>query len=293
MSNVKKRDSNENKVGLPVTIYTPSTRRSERSGGRLSLLRSIYKQRELLGSLMYREFTARYRQSLLGYLWAILLPVVAVAIFAFIAKYRVLPMGQLKMPYIVFGVWSFSVWQLFSNSLAACTSSLSAAGPMIGKINFSKDTLVFASLGQPILDFLIRLVFLIGLFVYFGFIPFAEALWIPFLLLPLLLMALGIGFVLSILNLLVRDVSNIVGMFAIFGMFFAPVLYPPPVTWPFTLVNILNPVSPILIASQDLLSTGRLSHPGLLLGSVVFAFIVFLVGWRLFHLLIPRVIERA
>jgi len=293
MSGITEQDSGEEDARLPVTVYTPFTRGAENNQGWLSLCRRTYAHRELLGRLMYRDFTTRYRQSLLGYFWAIFLPLIAVAIFAFIAKYRVLPMGQVSMPYIVFGVWSFTVWQLFSNSLTACTSSLSSAGAMISKINFSKDILVIASLVKPILDFLVRMVFLIGLFWYFEFIPFPEAIWIPFLLLSLVLMALGIGFILSILNLLARDISNLVGMFAIFGMFFAPVLYPPPVTWPFMLVNILNPVSPILIATQDLLSTGELSHPWLLAGSIVFSFVVLLVGWRLFHILIPRVIERA
>lgn len=293
MSGLIKQESKEEGPRLPVTIYTPATHGAENNPGWLSLFRRTYAHRELLGRLMYRDFTTRYRQSLLGYFWAILLPIVAVAIFAFIAKYRVLPMGQVNMPYIVFGVWSFTVWQLFSSSLTVCTSSLSAAGAMISKINFSKDILVIASLVQPILDFLVRMVFLAGLFWYFEFIPFVESIWIPLLLLPLVLMALGIGFILSILNLLARDISNLVGMFAIFGMFFAPVLYPPPVTWPFMLVNILNPVSPILIATQDLLSTGELSHPWILAGSLVFSFVVLLVGWRLFHVLIPRVIERA
>ena len=293
MSGLKEQDSGDLENRLPVTVYTPLNRGAEYNLGWLSLFRRTYANRELLGRLMYRDFTTRYRQSLLGYFWAIFMPFVAVAIFAFIARYRVLPMGQVNMPYIVFGVWSFTVWQLFSNSLSACTSSLSAAGPMLSKINFSKDTLVIASLMQPILDFLLRLVFLAGLFWYFEFMPSIESVWIPLLLIPLILMALGIGLMLSILNLLVRDIGNFVGMFAIFGMFFAPVLYPPPVTWPFMLVNIINPVSPILIATQDLLSTGELSHPGLLLGSLVFSFAVLLVGWRLFHLLIPRVIERA
>lgn len=293
MSDWREQDSGIQKTTLETTLYTPYTRGAVNSSNWLSLIKRTFTYRELLSRLIYRDFTTRYRQSLLGYFWAIIQPIIAVAIFAFIAKYRVLPMGQVFMPYIIFGVWSFTVWQLFSGSLLACTSSLSSAGTMTTKINFSKDILVIASLVQPIFDFLIRLVFITGLFWYFDFVPYATSVWIPIILFPLILMALGFGFILSILNLLARDVSKLVGMFAIFGMFFAPVLYPPPVTWPFMLVNILNPVSPILIATQDLLSTGELSHPWLLAGSVTFSFLILFIGWRLFHILLPRVIERA
>jgi lipopolysaccharide transport system permease protein len=281
------------KSKLTETVYTPDNRSSSLARNPLDVFRQIILHRELIWQLVYRDFSARHRQSIFGYLWAVVLPLIAVAIFAFLAKYRVLPMGQTNMPYVVFGLWSFSVWHLFSGCLTACTTSLTSGGALVTKINFPKYTLVIASIGRPMTDFLIRAVFLAAVFIYFDFVPAIQSLYISVLMLILILQAVGIGLLLSVLNLVIRDVANFVGMFAIFGMFLAPVLYPPPTHWPFLLVNILNPVSPILIATQDLLSIGHLTRPFLLLGSSLFSLAVFIIGWRLFNLLLPRIIERA
>lgn len=258
-----------------------------------SLIRNAIQQRHLLWLVVHRDFTVRYRQSLLGYLWALVFPVLALVMFFVISRYRILPMGQLKIPYIIFGIWSISVWQLFAGCINNCTNSLAQAGTLVTKMNFSKDILVLAAAGQPVIEFLIRVVFIAAVCGYVGFLPGSTSVLIPLLLLPLVLMALGLGFFLSIANLAMRDIGNFIGVFMMFGMFLAPVLYPAPVSWPFNLVNVLNPVSPILIATQDLLSGGPLTHPALLAGSILFSFVVFIGGWKVFHFALPRVIERA
>lgn len=255
--------------------------------------RDLWRSRELLMCLLYREVAVRYRHAFLGYLWALLLPIATVALFAFLASRRVFPMGQSPLPYPVFALWGVIVWQLFANTLAACTASLVNAGPLVTRINFSKETLVFSAVAQPLVDFGIKLLlFAVALLIY-GVTPPLKAVWTVPILVLVVLMALGLGCILAILNLLTRDVANLVGMFATLGMFAAPVLYPPPVRDPFTLVNVLNPVSPLLIATQDLLAHGVLRHGDLLLGGALFALSVFLLGWRIFRVVIVRVAERA
>jgi lipopolysaccharide transport system permease protein len=275
-----------------ITVYTPSGADRQR-GGFIALLKRPYVYRELIWQLVYRDFSVRYRQSIMGYLWAIAFPLVAVGMFAFLSRYRVLPMGNIEIPYIAFGIWSFSVWQLFVGCLINSTSSLSNAGTLVTKLNFPKDTLVIAAAGQPVFDFLIRILLVAAVFIWYQVVPGWQAIYIPLLLLPLVLLAIGFGFFLSVANLVARDFSKLVAIFAMFGMFLAPVLYPPPVRWPFTLVNTLNPVSPILIATQDLIIKGQILRPGSLVIAIVFALTVFFVGWRVFTLVLPRAIERA
>jgi lipopolysaccharide transport system permease protein len=242
---------------------------------------------------MYRDFSARYRQSILGYIWAIIPSVATVIIFTYLTSHRVLPIGNVPLPYPIFALWSISVWHLFAGSLAACTNSLVSAGSLVTKINFPKETLVIASVGQAVIEFIIRLLPIVAVMLWYGISPPWQSIFIPLILVPVLFLAIGLGFFLSILNLAIRDIGSAVGMVLTFGMFAAPVLYPPPHTYPFFLVNILNPFSPLLIATQDLLAYGELRHEALLVAAVLFAFLLFLIGWRIFYIIMPRVAERA
>lgn len=235
----------------------------------------------------------RYRQSILGYVWAVLPQIVTVAIFAFLARHRVFDMGETTLPYVIHALWSVSVWQLFSSCLIGCTNSLVNAGSLVTKINFPKEALVFSAIGQASIDFLIRLIPVSIVFAWYGFLPSWQSVFIPFILIAVLLMALGVGFIMAIINLVLRDMGNIMSMVLTFGMFLAPILYPPPVREPFNIINVANPFSPLLIATQNLLSGQALARPDVLALMAVLSLVVFLLGWRMFHITMPRIAERA
>ena len=107
------------------------------------------------------------------------------------------------------------------------------------------------------------------------------------------MLALGLGFLFAILNLVVRDTANILGIILTVGMFLTPVLYPPPVTEPFVYLNLLNPISPVLENIQSLVARGTLSDWRLLIITCVFSFILLMAGWRIFNLTLSRINERA
>jgi lipopolysaccharide transport system permease protein len=224
-----------------------------------------------------------------GYLWAVLPSIVTVIVFAALTQSQTIPVAETSLPYVAYALWSISVWQLFAGCLSVCTNSLASAGSLVSKVNFPKEALVMAAIGHPLLDFIIRLVLVAFVFIWYG-VPYkAQMIFVPFILFPVILLAIGLSFVLSIVNLVLRDIGNILAMALTFGMFLAPVLYPPPTTWPSSLINILNPLSPLLIASQDVIAYGSLSQPQAFLFSCLFSVLVFLVGWRLFRLTIYRV----
>ena len=278
---------------LIETVYSSKRDRSLGLNTWLVMFKELWSSRELIWQLMQRDFSARYRQSMLGYIWAILPPLTTVIIFTYLTSHRVLPIGKLDMPYPVFALWNICVWQLFASSILTCTNSLVASGSLVTKINFPKSALIFASLGQPIFEFLIRLLIFIVVAMFYDVPIYWTLLFMPILLFPMLLMALGAGFFLSILNLIIRDIGSAVGVLLTFGMFAAPVLYPPPISYPFVLVNYLNPISPFLIATQDLLADGSLLEIKALSIAVFFSILLFLLGWRIFQLTIIRLIERA
>jgi len=278
----------------PTTkIYTPESMQTKGIGVWLAMFAELWNSRELIWRLIIRDISIRYRQSILGYVWAVLPQIATVVLFTYLSKHRVFDMGQTQLPYVIHALWSISVWQLFSSCLIGCTNSLVNSGSLVTKINFPKEALVVAAIGQAVFDFFIRLAPVLCVMLWYGFVPSWEIIFIPMILVFVILLALGAGFILSIVNLIFRDAGNAVNIFLTFGMFLSPILYPPPLHEPFSFINILNPFSPLLIATQDMLSGNDLSYPNAMLVMIAFSIVIFLMGWRIFHITMPRVAERA
>lgn len=269
--------------------YTPhGVRRNGATGWRI-MFNELAESRRLIWLLMLRDISVRYRQSVLGYVWAVVPQVLTVGVFAFLHASQVLPIGGTRIAYVAYALWGISVWQLFAGCLSNCTTSLVSSGSLVTKVNFPREVVVIAALGQPVFDFLVRLVPVITVFVWYGVVPSWGIVFVPLALLPVILMALGLGFILSITNLVIRDTGNALGMVLMVGMFLTPVLYPPPVRWPFFLVNLLNPLSPLLSASQDLIADGFLTRLEMFVAASLLSLALALGGWRAFRVTIPRV----
>lgn len=274
----------------PLTIeYTPfGARRNGVSGWRI-MFAELAESRHLIWLLILRDITARYRHSVLGYVWLVIPQLATVLAFAYLHAARVLPIGGTRIAYAAYALWGISVWQLFAGCLSSCTASLVASGSLVTKVNFPRESLVIAALGQPVFEFVVRLLPVALVFVWYGVTPAWGVVFLPLVLLPVIFLALGLGFILSIANLVIRDTGNALGSVLGIGLFLTPVLYPPPVRWPFTLTNLLNPVSPLLTASQDLIAGGYLTGPTMFAAASLFSLAALLVGWRAFRVTLPRV----
>lgn len=270
-------------------VYTPNgARRNGVSGWRI-MFAELVESRRLIWLLILRDISVRYRQSILGYVWAVVPQIATVGVFAFLHASRVLPIGATRIAYVAYALWGISVWQLFAGCLSSCTTSLVSSGSLVTKVNFPREALVIAALGQPVFDFFVRLVPVFAVFIWYGVTPSWGVIFVPFVLMPIMLLALGLGFVLSIANLVIRDTGNALGTVLTIGMFLTPVLYPPPVRWPFVLVNLLNPLSPLLTASQDLIAEGFLTRPEMFVAASFLSLALALGGWRAFRVTILRV----
>jgi len=269
--------------------YSPSGVKRNGANGWSLMVKEIADNRRLIWLLIRRDLSVRYRQSILGYVWAVVPPILTVGIFAFLNASRVIPIGNTRIPYVAFALWGLSVWQLFAGCVSACTASLVSSGALVTKVNFPRETLVIAALGQPLGDFCVRLLPVVAVFVWYGVTPQWGLIFVPLLVLAIMVLALGFGFILSIANLVLRDTGNALGMALTVSMFLTPVLYPAPVRWPFFLVNVLNPLSPLVTATQDLIAIGYINRPEMLAAACLFSLALAFVGWRAFHVTIPRV----
>jgi lipopolysaccharide transport system permease protein len=257
------------------------------------MMRELVGGRELMWRLFLRDLSARYRQSVFGYVWAVLPAIVATITFTYLKGSGTLPISETNIPYPAYVLLGMTVWQLFATGLTKTTQSLVNASAVITKINFARETLVIAAFGESIFNFLIRIILIAGIFIWFGIVPAWTVIFVPIVLIPLALITVGLGFIMSMANGVFRDIGNSLTLALTFAMFLTPVIYPPPTQWPKVLINYLNPASPFIIATRDLTTKGTLTQPDGLLWVSLAGLVIFLIAWRIFHLAMTRIAERV
>jgi lipopolysaccharide transport system permease protein len=276
-----------------VRVYRPDAQAGWRGAVWREMAEELIQSRELIWQLFLRDFSARYRQSVLGVLWAVIMPLAMVATFAFLSSSGVLNVGKVDAPYPVYALLGLTIWQLFAGGLTICSNAIVAGGSIVVKINFPKETMVIASLGQALVEMLIRMGLLVLALIYYRVTPHWTAVFFPILLLPLFLLTLGLGFFLSLLNVLVRDIGNMVTLAATFLLFLTPVLYPAGDSGMMARFTALNPLAALVGGPRDMVITGRLTDPFQYAWATGFCVLVFFVSWRLFHMVEPRMAERV
>ena len=253
---------------------------------------SLFQSRELIWRLFLRNFSAKYRQSVLGIFWAVLNPIIIVGVFVFLNRAGILNIEETKVPYPVFALIGISIYGIFSTGLSVSANSIIGAGPMVVKINFPKISLVISSFGQALVEFAVRLFLVVVILVVFGIVPQPTVILFPLAVIPIILLTLGIGFFISLLTCIFRDTVYVVSLFTTFFLFLTPVLYPAPKTPLFSIINTWNPLSHLIIGCRDLILLGNMSNQIGFLWSSLFSIIVFLLSWKVFYLAETKIAER-
>ena len=280
---------------MPETITTYEPDNSLKKGY-ISLFREIFNEvknnKWLTYQLFKRDFIAVYKQSFIGILWVLIVPLVSVGTFIVLNQSGIFNIGEIDVPYPIYALLGMAFWQLFATGVVACSNSLVSAGAMLTKINFSKKSLVIASTGRSIVTFLIQFVFVCILFVCYWIAPSIATLFVPIVIIPLMLLTLGLGFMLALFNGIVRDIGNVLSLLLTFLLFLTPVLYVKPTTGILATLTNYNPLYYLVLAPRDLVLTGTISEwNGYLIASVM-SVIVFIVCLVVFHLTETRVAER-
>ena len=272
--------------------YTPSALRDK--GIRIwgEMFRELKESRGLVWRLFVRDWTGQFRQAWLGYLWAFLPPILAVLGFAYLSKTKVLNIGETRIPYIPYALFGLALWQLFLGIYRSTSEALAAAGDMLIRVSFPRDALVFAAIGRPLFEFLIRMVAVIFFMLAYDVSPKPATLLLPLAVLPIILMATGIGMAVSVISVTGTDIMNALSLGMGFGIVVTPVLYPPPSGWPSSMIMIANPLSGAIAAAHDLVEIGTIESPELFISSWLWGILIFGCGWRFFRIAMPRIIER-
>ncbi|MGB0715059.1 MAG: ABC transporter permease [Phycisphaerae bacterium] len=251
---------------------------------------------DLLYFLAWRDVRVRYKQSLLGIGWAVILPVSMMLVFTFVLRQAVrLPVETgVRVPYALYAFSGLVPWTFFSMSLSGCIQSLVANRNLVTKVFCPRELFPFSSIVSCGVDFAISFVFLLGLMGYFrltgAWLPDASSwsvvslLFLPLLLFLQLLLTAGLGLLLAMGNLFYRDVRPMFTIGIQLLMFLSAVVIPiPDSNSLFAQIIRLNPLVSLMDGYRSILLYGLAPSTLSLVHVAVSAVICMAVGWRLFR----------
>jgi len=262
----------------------------------LKLVRAMWhdlkESRELAWRLFVRDFSARYRQSVLGIFWAFLPPLLSGLVFVVLQAKNVVNFGDVDIPYPVFAIVGTILWQIFTDSLNAPLKSVQSAKTMLAKINFPREALIVSAFYETLLSIAIKSVLIFAILLFFK-VPLGLDLLLSLpAIFALVLLGMTIGLFLTPLGMLYTDVTYGLTVLIQFWFFLTPVVYPPPQALPYSLMVTLNPVAPLLVGARDLMTKGMLVNATPFLTVCILTVIGLFTAWIMLRVAMPIIIER-
>ncbi|QWR78061.1 ABC transporter permease [Candidatus Magnetomonas plexicatena] len=250
----------------------------------IDMFKEILQYRELLYMLTLRDIKIRYKQSVMGFLWAFFLPMVIVASGFVVRAAFSLTSGK-PLQYQSLAAMSVKSihWSLFINSIRFATNSLIQNGRLIVHIYFPREILPLSSVLVNLFDFFIPLIVIMCVFAVTGVGISIYTLWFPVLLIMYIMLIVGAGLLLSCANLFFRDVKYIVEVALTFGIFFTPVFYDASMFGKWENILLLNPVGSILECISRVCLYHQSPNAFWFCYCALWSAGIFYIGLRVFH----------
>jgi lipopolysaccharide transport system permease protein len=264
-------------------------------------LADLYRYRALIGTLVLRELRARYRGSVLGFLWSFLNPLLLMLVYVLVfSVYLRVPMQG----YAVFLFTGLLPWLWFSSSLGHAAGVIVGSGALVKRVLFPAEILPLVSVLSNMINMLLSLPLLFVFLAVFGIRPTPVLAFLPLLLALQLLLTTGLALALAALNVHLRDVEQILTNALTLLFFLSPILYPVstvPVTLrlgdavlvPLRPLYFLNPIAGLVQSYQNIFFFGRDPHWIHLSMVTVCALAALVGGWRVFDRLRDSLAEEV
>lgn len=255
-----------------VTVIRPSK-------GWISLnLQEVWKYRELLYFLIWRDIKVRYKQTIIGAAWAIIQPFFTMVVFSlFFGRLAKIPSDGI--PYPIFSYTALVPWMFFANGLSQSSDSLVSSANLIKKVYFPRLAIPIAAVMSGIVDFILAFSVLLGIMFFYGIIPTWHIIWLPVFIILTLITSLGMGLWLSAMNIQFRDIRYAVPFLIQFWLFSTPIAYPSSLlSEPWRTVYAINPMVGVVEGFRWAL-LGTETAPGpMIIVSAMAAFIILVSG---------------
>ena len=184
----------------------------------------LFRYKELFYILAWRDLKVRYKQTLLGVAWSIVRPLATMVIFTLVfSKAANMKADDPSVPYTLFVMAGVLPWQFFANAVGEASNSLIGNAGLLSKVYFPRLIIPASSIITAFVDFLITLVLMVGLFVFYGFMPSSKMIFLPLFILLNFAASLGISLFITALNVKYRDFRYIIPFIIQFGLYISPV----------------------------------------------------------------------
>lgn len=241
--------------------------------------KDLWRYRELFFFLSWRDILVRYKQTVIGILWAVLRPLLTMIVFTFIfGNIAKLP-SEGGAPYPILVYAAMLPWQFFASALQESSNSLISNANMVSKIYFPRLVIPTSSIIVSFVDFLISFVILVLLMLIYGFVPPMKILALPLFTMIAFFASMGCGLWLSALNVKYRDFKYVIPFIVQFGLYISPVGFTSsiiPEKW--RLLYSINPMVGVIDGYRwSILGNAHIYLPGFVM-SLVFVTVVFVSG---------------
>lgn len=245
-------------------------------------LKELWQFKELLYFFTWRDLKVRYKQTMIGILWAIFQPFITMFVFTIFFS-NLIHVPSDNVPYPIFVYAGLLFWQFFSTALVDISNCLITNQSIITKVYFPRLILPLSSVITKLVDFVISAVILIIMMIYYGFTPKIESLIVIPLVIAISFMAsVGLGLVLSAINVKYRDVRYVLPFFIQMLLFVTPVIYPASIAHKYSWILALNPMTGAIQSARAALLGTTTINWNLIGISFISCFILMLIGIYLF-----------
>jgi lipopolysaccharide transport system permease protein len=279
---------------IPMTIYSANDRRGGFIWAAKHAVTELWASRYVIWQLFLRDFTVQYRQKILGYVWTVLNPLIGVVSFFYLYLTGILKPGVEGMPYALYVLLGSNLWSVFSLTVLSTSGGLQSQSELVIRTNISKLALAVSSMGNLVFGMFVNLLVTTIIFFVYGELPTFWIFLYPLLALPLLIAGLSVGLILSVVNVIAKDLIVVVTQLMNLIMFITPVIYiHKNVTNPFLYKLITyNPFTYLISVPRSLIFFGSTDDTGIFLLLALGSALFLVFSLRVFYLISSLVAER-
>lgn len=277
---------------MKTTVYS-SNKQTHFFRELLEILRDLKSSQFLAVQMTKRDLKAEYRQSILGFFWAIAPIVMNSVVWIFLNSSGVVKVaGSQSIPYIPFVIIGTTFWSIFTECLMLPLSAVNSNKGILSKINFPKEALILSGIYKMTFNLLIKLLLIAAIIIFYQIIPSATIVLFPFYLLSIVLVALSIGLLITPLGLIYTDISRIIGTGVSLLMYVTPVVYATPKAGVFKTLFQLNPLTYLFTDAKASLFGLPVENIIVLIITLVISFVMLFIGLVIFRKSMPIIIEK-
>ncbi|MBN1932345.1 MAG: ABC transporter permease [Desulfobacterales bacterium] len=257
-----------------------------------AMFRDLIAGRELAWQLAVRDIRAQYRQTVLGLIWAFILPLANTLTWIFLSRSGIVSISDTELPYPVYVFTGTMIWAIFMDAVNAPLQKTLAAKQMLAKINFQREAIVVSGIYQTLFNGAIKIMILIGTLLFFGIYPDWGLICLPMGIISLILAGTSLGLLLTPVGMLYTDIGKSLPLLMQFLMYLTPVVFPMPTSTLTAVIYKFNPLTPLILSTRNWLTgfTPVYLSYFFIVNALVIALL--LVVWVLYRAAMPILIER-